>query len=426
MPVVLTSYSPLPGVKECAQAVSEVPGVLFCSPDRFRDSPPHVPRALVNRRGIEVHIYSTGKSQCITVELESSMKSAEVLARIQSLLAQRLPAVVPHPKEKENMPAPPIANVFRGTSHDVIKGGNDFLEFLSQQAGVSKVIVDKINHHARYTGEAAEFEAAGHSVLAYYSFEGKKQKFRVFANEHITVDRLHRRLKKAWMEKHQRGGVGQSSKDEVILPNHVQRRMAQDQERTNGHSAAPPTGRPKFQLTPQRAETYEFLRSLQPDARTDFELVGVTGLLNKQFPGQATNRYAALIDTGLLKPLEIIDAKSRTKRFKVVVADIEVVAKVPTKSITAMSVAQAKPLPVPEPPTPTRDPIPAAGTIDLKRVIDQLSGLNKKQVRLTTKLDELQKEYQRLENEKSQYVRSLKKLRLGVVEKDGEILLRPL
>lgn len=396
MSVIHPYYSWIPGGQSVAEQIDAIDGVSYVESGPF--GPSTVPFSKISAPAMQekcicLTLNHQRKYQKLKIYPESGPRGLGVLERLKEKLKDVVPPAAPDngataipigvgrstsrteptTPHEDHMPAPPIPNIFRGTSHDVIRGGDKFLKFLSEQPGVAKVTVDKINNRAHYTGEAGEFETAGHSVLAYYSSDGQKQKFRVFPNEHITVDRLHRRLQKAWNEKHQRGGAGQSSKDEVAIPPRIRQQQLQGTNQASDTLASEAPGRNDvsqsdepdvIELTTQQAETYAYLLGLNPQrpAATDFSLEGVTALLTKQYKtkSQGSNRYIALISKGLIKPGDIVSGTANKKTSLIVHQRYRVVDRRGAVS-TAEQARSRSPAPTPLAEPAVSSPLPKDG-----------------------------------------------------------------
>lgn len=194
---------------------------------------------------------------------------------------------------------PRIAPLF--SNHSTwAEGAEDFARWLCQQPGVSKVTQGHLRRsHVKNRPRPPEFEATKHSVQVTWYKGGSLQLLFVFAKPmrnrpEGNIRRLKIRLVKAWAASQQRGGVGESPHDEVVIPAHIQRRMAQDATSQETPTAIPPepqstltsevnmTPAKPLVLTPQLAKAYELLLSHNASS-AEFDIEGATKIICDQF-----------------------------------------------------------------------------------------------------------------------------------------------
>ena len=191
-----------------------------------------------------------------------------------------------------------------------IAGAEEFARLLSNVLGVAKVKgMDSHTSHVASGKREPKLKPLANSVQVTYFAGGRAQLIYVFPEHAINATTLQERLVRALTKNNHKDKVGQSSKDEILIPEHIRRRMIMDAiNATKPVTAAiispvpEPTQEP-IQLTGRQAEAYEFILSLAPDQQTDeFTLTRLTGRLTERFGSPGGNYYERLKSLGLVIP----------------------------------------------------------------------------------------------------------------------------
>lgn len=240
--------------------------------------------------------------------------------------------------------------VSRGKHDRWIDGAEEFSQRLAAIPGVAKVNVANIrNSHVAAGTREPKLDPLKYSVRATYFAGGEAQVFYVLPEHEISPYTLYARIRQTLAEAEQRGGVGQSSKDEIVLPDHIRRRMEMEAAQTvslPAPTAVAPSPAP-VALGKRQAEAYEFVLSLAPDPQApEFTLTRPSMRLVERFGSRGTGLYTELVKKELVILTRLV-GKRKSKEMKVL-----------RRPFTIVDHPGRRPVKARQPqPTPSREPV---------------------------------------------------------------------
>lgn len=187
-------------------------------------------------------------------------------------------------------------------NHHWIEGARKFGQWLNEINGMANVKQGGIRSaKVKSRKREPEVKTSGTSVIVDFYAAGSIQRFFCYPADGISLHGLARRIRRALAEKDQRGGVGQSSKEEVAIPEHIRKKLEEERRREEMDKTAtlqPSSKEGEILLTERLVQGYEFLLTLAPSADAkEFKVRRVKGLLVQKFGADA----GGSIGSGLMK-----------------------------------------------------------------------------------------------------------------------------
>lgn len=180
-----------------------------------------------------------------------------------------------------------------------IQGAKAFGEWLTKIPGVAYVNQGNVrSSHIRSGKRRPTVTAGKHSITVGYFSGGQLQYFFVFKLSTIKLATLERRINRAIDGHGQRGGIGESSKSEIEIPERIKRRAAADEAKRLAAAAGEPV------VLPRRvAQAYGILLRQFPETQKEHQFVWLYRLLaehlNLSTVRQVVGRLTSL---GLIVP----------------------------------------------------------------------------------------------------------------------------
>ncbi|MBI4414680.1 MAG: hypothetical protein HY566_00390 [Candidatus Kerfeldbacteria bacterium] len=156
-----------------------------------------------------------------------------------------------------------------------IQGAKSFGEWLTRIPGVAYVNQGHVRSSHVKPGKRRPTVTVGrHSITVGYFSGGQLQYFFVFKLSKIKWTTLEHRINRAIDERQKRGGIGESSKAEIEVPERIKRQAVADEAKRLAASAGEPV------VLPRRvAQAYDILLRQFPEAQKEHQLIGLYRLL---------------------------------------------------------------------------------------------------------------------------------------------------